>query len=149
MAPAWQHKVMVRKEDRVKQCRPRQSPLQSPFQSYFRSPRKPRSSGSAGNSGCHKCKKAKRSLETAEVNTEPIVKQVARYDEDTATENIREEECADFVKVRARAKTRVLLKANGARPSPIVRQPLQHSTNASFRCRKRPLTKLVSDTFVQ
>ena len=30
-------------------------------------------------------------LAAAEVNTEPIVKQIARYDEDTATENIGEE----------------------------------------------------------
>ena len=149
MAPAWQQKVMVRNQDLAKQKRPMRCTRVSKwlFQSYFRSPRKPRPSGSSSgaNSGCHKCKKAKRSLETAEVNTEPIVKQVARYDEDTATENIREEECADFVKVRARSKTRVLLKANGGsggRPSPILRQ----STNASFRSRKRPLTKLVSLT---
>ena len=147
MAPAWQQKVMVSNVIKL-MCYCSQNTR--PFQNYFRSPRKPRSSPSSSksaDSGCRTCKKAKRSLQPTEVelNTEPIAKQVARCDEDTATENIREEECAGFVKVKPRTRGRIVInRANssggGNRPTPILRQ----STSLTFRSRRRPLTKLVS-----
>ena len=146
MAPAWQQKVMVSNSKKFICYRAQNTP---PFQNYFRSPRKPRSpgSGKSADSGCRTCKKAKRSLQPTEVelNTEPIAKQVARCDEDTATENIREEECAGFVKVKPRTRGRIVInRANsgggGNRPTPILRQ----STSLTFRSRRRPLTKLVS-----
>ena len=148
MAPAWQQKVMVSNSTEFLFYCSQKTP---PFQNYFRSPRKPRSPGSsksAGDSGCRTCKKAKRSLQPTEVelNTEPIAKQVARCDEDTATENIPEEECAGFVKVKPRTRGRIIInRANGGgggvgnRPTPILRQ----STSLTFRSRRRPLTKQV------
>ena len=62
--------------------------------------------------------------------------QVARYDEDTATENIGKDECADFVEVKVKAKTR-LFKASGDSggvPCSLLRQQ-----SASVKSRKRPL----------
>ena len=62
--------------------------------------------------------------------------QVARYDEDTATENIGKDECDDFVEVKVKAKTRLFKASSGGVPCSLLRQ---QSTSANVKSRKRPL----------